>query len=258
MARSLEARWNAALETLEALKGEYAVLQRTDLLPLVKAERDSVRRVATDLPALWRAATTTMVDRKRLVRLVMKEITLTTHPKERRAEFKILWCGGAVTLHAAVCPPAGAHQRTEARAIERLAMLAVDHPDHQVATRLNAEGYRTRTGKEWTYARVKSMRKQHAIRTGCPLDPDQTAVRADGMISARRAAERLGVSASLVNLWVKHGVLVHDQRVSASKVWVRLTDDDFSRLSGRRSLSRIPRRHGQTWQWHLKENTRKT
>jgi DNA invertase Pin-like site-specific DNA recombinase len=283
VARSLEARWNAALEALEALKGEYAVLQRTDLLPLAEAERDSVRRLAGDLPALWNAATTTMVDRKRLVRLIMKEITLTTHPEQRRADFKVVWCGGSVTLHAAECPPAGAHQRTEASAIKRLATLAVDHPDHRVATRLNAEGYRTRTGKEWTYARVKSMRKQHGIATGCPLDPDQTAVRADGMISARGAAERLGVSASLVNLWIKHGVLVHDQRVSASKVWVRLTDEDFSRLTGKvadtidlptfgsiRAQAQISPtelwqqvadgryvafrvRNGQTWQWHLKE-----
>jgi DNA invertase Pin-like site-specific DNA recombinase len=283
VARSLEARWNAALEVLETLKGEYAVLQRTDLLPLAEAERDSVRRMATDLPALWHAATTTMVDRKRLVRLVMTEITLTTHPEQRRADFKIFWCGGAITFHTAQCPPAGAHQRTEANAIRRLATLAVNHPDHQVAIRLNAEGYRTRTKKEWTYARVKSMRKQHAIPTGCPLDPDQAAVRADGLISARRAAERLGVSASLVNLWVKHGVLIHDQRVSASKVWVRLTEEDLSRLTGRVAdaidlptfgsiraqagmspaelwqqvgdgrylVFRV--RHGQIWQWHLKE-----
>jgi DNA invertase Pin-like site-specific DNA recombinase len=283
VARTLEARWNAALEALETLKGEYAVMQRTDLLPLAETERDSVRHLATDLPALWHAATTTMVDRKRLVRLVMTEITLTTRPEQRRADFKIAWCGGAITLHTAECPPAGIHLRTEATAIERLATLSVDHPDHQVAIYLKAEGFRTRTGKEWTYARVKSIRKQHAIPTGCPLVPNQTAARADGLISARCAAEQLGVSVSLVNLWVKHGVLVHDQRVSASKVWVRLNDEDLSRLTGRAAEAidfptfgsiraqaemspaelwkqvvdgrylafRV--RHGQTWQWRLKE-----
>src|ERR1700760_4353483 len=49
--------------------------------------------------------------------------------------------------------------------------LARMQPDHQVADRLNAEGLRTRTGKNWTYARVHSMRKQHDIPTGCPLVP---------------------------------------------------------------------------------------
>ena len=96
VARSLEARWNAALEALEALKGEYAVMQRTDLLPLGDGDRDNVRRLAADLPALWHAATTTMVDRKRLLRLVVTEVTLTSHPEQRQASFKVLWCGGAV------------------------------------------------------------------------------------------------------------------------------------------------------------------
>ncbi len=152
-----------------------------------------------------------------------------------------------------------------------------------MAARLNAEGYRTRTGKEWTYARVQSMRKQHAIPTGCPLDPNQAAARADGLVSSRTAAERLGVSPSLVNLWVKHGVLVHDQRVAASKVWIRLSEEDLERLTGKAAEAiSLPTfasvrlqaglsqhdlwqlvssgryvafrvRHGQTWQWHLKE-----
>jgi hypothetical protein len=107
--------------------------------------------------------------------------------------------------------------------------------------------------------------------------------RADGLVTGRRAAELLGVSSSLVNLWVKHGVLVHDQRVPASKVWVRLTDEDLARLTGgvaeaislptfglvraqtglspcelwqqvaagRYLAFRV--RRGQTWQWHVKE-----
>jgi len=283
VARSLEARWNAALEALEALKAEYAVMQRTDLLPLGDADRAGVQRLATDLPALWRAETTTMADRKRLLRLVVTEVTLTTHPEQRRADVKVLWCGGAVTVHTADRPPAGQHQRTAAGVVDRLADLAGSHPDHQVAARLNAEGLRTRTGKDWTYARVQSMRKQHAIPTGCPLDPDQAAARADGLVSSRTAADRLGVSLSLVNLWAKQGVLMHDQRVTASKVWVRLNEDDLARLTGKAEEAsslptfasvrlqagisrpglwqlvraghylafRVP--HRQTWQWHLKE-----
>jgi hypothetical protein len=222
-----------------------------------------------------------MVDRKRLLRLVVTEATLTTHPDQRQATFKVLWCGGAITHHTAECPPIGVNQRTQARVLDRLAELAKHQPDHQVAERLNAEGLRTRTGREWTYSRVHSMRKQHAIPTGCPLKPEHGTVRADGLVSSRVAAERLQVSPSLVNLWVKRGVLLHDQRMPASKVWVRLTEEDFARLTGtsteapglptfksvmaQMGLSQkdlweqaangryIPYRvrRGQTWQWHL-------
>ena len=107
--------------------------------------------------------------------------------------------------------------------------------------------------------------------------------RADGLVSSRAAAERLQVSPSLVNLWVRHGVLLHDQRVPASKVWVRLDDADVARLTGAapqtdalpsfRSVLQqtglapnelwqkvteghyLPYRvrQGQTWQWRLKD-----
>ena len=114
----------------------------------------------------------------------------------------------------------------------RLAELAGSWPDHQVAECLNTEGLRTRTGKEWTYARVHSMRKQHGIPTGCPLKPEPGHDQGRWLVSSRVAAERLQVSLSLINLGVSHGVLLHDQRMPASKVWVRLTEEDVARLTG--------------------------
>jgi DNA invertase Pin-like site-specific DNA recombinase len=283
VARTLEARWNTALQALEKLQNEYAVMQRTELRPLDDADGNSVRRLAADLPALWHAATTTATDRKRMLRLVVTEVTLTAHPEQRQATFSLVWCGGTITEHTAICPPLGQHGRTDTAVLDRLTELAGQLPDHQVADWLNAEGFRTRTGKAWTYARVLSMRKQHAIPTGCRLDPNLTTSRADGLVSSRAAAERLQVSRALINLWVRHGVLRHDQRVPSSKVWVRLDDLDIARLTGaapeaaalptfKSVLQRtglVPNelwqrvteghylpyrvRRGRTWQWHLKD-----
>jgi hypothetical protein len=281
VARALETRWNTALQALEQLEQEYAVVRRTELLPLDEAEQHIVRRLAEDLPALWHAATTTDVDRKRLLRLVVREVVLTVDTKERRAEAMVLWSGGATTRHEARCPPLGWHGRTEPELIRHLAELARHYPDHQIAARLNAEGLRTRTGKPWTCARVFSMRKQHGIATACPLAPRDAAPRADGLIPAKAAAERLGISSSLVHVWVGHGVLDHDQHRSASKVWVRLSEDDLARLDGSSAvgptlprLEQVMRReglsrdavwgqvrqgayrafrvaHGSCWAWHL-------
>ncbi|MGH7105294.1 MAG: recombinase family protein [Acetobacteraceae bacterium] len=232
VARELERRWDMALRQLDQLEQEYGVVQRTELLPLGEEEHRAVRRLADDLPALWHAATTTAVDRKRLLRLVVAEVVLTVDAAQRCAKAVIVWSGGATTTHIVKCPPLGWRSQTDGRVIARLRELAQRHPDHQIAERLNAEGWRTRTGKPWTYTRVHSMRKQHGIATACPLHTRAVTQRADGLVPARAAAQRLGVSPSLLHVWVRHGVLMYDQRRSASRVWVRLTDDDIARLDG--------------------------
>jgi DNA invertase Pin-like site-specific DNA recombinase len=281
VARTLETRWNTALQALEQLEQEYAAVRRTELLPLDAADQQLVRHLAEDLPALWHAATTTDVDRKRMLRLVITEVMLRVDARERRAEVTVVWSGGATTQHAVRCPPLGWHGRTEAEVIARLRELAQTRPDHRIAEQFNADGLLTRTGKTWTYARVHSMRKQYAIVTACPLHTQGALQRADGLVPVKVAAQRLVVSPSLVHVWVQHGVLAHDQRRSASRVWVRLDQDDLARLNGSSQLAphlpsfaevmrtehlsqdalwdRVRRgeyrafraRHGQCWKWHL-------
>jgi len=232
VARTLETRWNAALQALERLEQEYATARRTDLLPLDAAGQYAVRQLAGDLPALWHACTTTDVDRKRMLRLVISEVVLRVHAGERRAEVTIVWNGGMTTRHDVHCPPLGVQNRTEAVVIEQLRALSQTYPDHQIAARFNAEGLLTRTGKPWTYTRVSSMRKQYGIATACPLLTRGNGPRGDGLVPIKVAAQRLGVSSSIVHLWVQHGILVHDQNRPASKVWVRMNNDDLARLDG--------------------------
>jgi DNA invertase Pin-like site-specific DNA recombinase len=232
VARELEKRWDDALQAQEQLEQEYALVQRTELLPLSEEDQELVRQLAADLPGVWRAETTTAVDRKRLLRLVLTEVTLTTHPAERSAEVTILWCGGAITQHHVQCPPIGWHMRTKTSVVERLRCLAQQYPDHRIAEQLNAEGILTQTGKPWTNARVYAMRKQYRIPTACPVNTKQTAARADQLMPAKAAARLLGVSPSLIQLWVQQGVLVCDQRCPASKLWVRVTTKDIARLNG--------------------------
>jgi DNA invertase Pin-like site-specific DNA recombinase len=231
VARALEKRWNEALEALGHLEREYAVAQKTTLVPLTKEEQEAVRQLTLNVPAIWEAETTTMADRKRLVRTVIQEVTLTpTAP--RQATMTILWSGDVITSHEIVCPPIGWHCLAPTALVERLRELASRLPDHQIAELLNAEEVRTPTGKSWTAGRVASLRKQHAIVTACPIEPGAVVVRGDGLISTTEAARRLQVSRSLVNVWLAHGVLIGDQRAAGSDHWVRLTEQEAARLSG--------------------------
>jgi hypothetical protein len=132
VARELEKRWNEALEALGKLEREYAVAQKTTLLPLTEEEQEAVRQLTLNVPAIWDAETTTMADRKRLLRTIIQEITLTpTAP--RQATMTILWSGGVTTSHEIICPPMGWHCLAKASLVEHLRELASRLPDHQIA-----------------------------------------------------------------------------------------------------------------------------
>jgi DNA invertase Pin-like site-specific DNA recombinase len=240
VAAELEKRWNEALLALRQLEQEYALVQRMELSPLTETERQAVRQLATDLPALWQAPTTSMADRKRLLRLLIQEVTLTTHPETRSATAVILWSGGVTTAHEVTCPPLGWHCVTDPTLIQRIRDLAQREPDHRIAEQLNAEGLRTRTGKEWTYQRVQSMRKQYHIPIASPVDPTTAATRGDGLVSVNTAAQLLKISPALVNLWARQGVLIYDQRTTGSYLWVRVTDQDRARLDGSQDHGHLP------------------
>ena len=286
VARELETRWNEALQALETLEREYAAARRTELAPLTEAEQRAARQLANDLPTVWDAPTTGPADRKRLLRLAVQAVTVTALPtRPRSAAVTLLWSGGATTRHTVTCRPTGWHCTTDAVLVARLRDLAQHLPDHQIAARLTAEGLCTQTGKAWTYKRVASIRKQHAIPTACPLDPGARAVRGDGRLPVARAAERLGVSRSLVHVWIQLGALASEQRAALSYRWVYLSDWEVARLDGQHDWSRYPtvrevqrqtgwsrqevwervragdfvayrHRAGQQWEWRLEHITR--
>jgi IS66 C-terminal element/Recombinase len=241
VARELEHRWETALAEAARLQEDYERLRQTELRPLDQVEAEEVRRLASDLPALWYADTTTPVDRKRLLRLVITAVTVTVQRGRRGAEVLVLWSGGARTAYRVDSPDMGGHLRTEAGTLAAIRALAARMPDHQVAAALTAQGQRTRHGKPWTRIRVASMRRQHGIPTACPAHTGGLTSRADGFVPARVAAAQLGITLAAIRVWAHRGVLACDQSREAAKLWIKLTDDDIRRVAGAASTGGMER-----------------
>jgi Recombinase zinc beta ribbon domain len=81
VARNLEKDWNEKLSAVEQLERERNTLPAWAAPRLCAEERQRILGLAEDLPTLWHAPTTTSAERKQLLRLLLKDITLT---KERR------------------------------------------------------------------------------------------------------------------------------------------------------------------------------
>jgi hypothetical protein len=73
VASTLERGWEDALKKLEELKIQFADFQRKETRIASPEEKARVLALAKDFPRLWNAPTTTAKDRKRMLRLLIKD-----------------------------------------------------------------------------------------------------------------------------------------------------------------------------------------
>jgi DNA invertase Pin-like site-specific DNA recombinase len=236
VARELERRWNDQLRVVAELEEEYQRQHERDLAPLTEAEKTLLRTLVGDVPALWHATATTMEERKRLLRCVIGEVVLQRDAGAKGAagitSLRIGWRSGAWSDLRVPRPSSGDHARTAEAVLTRIRALAPQEPDDRIAEQLNREGLTTRMGLSWTPQRVHHIRAYHGIPTGCPVMPQDGAIRGDGLVSVHTAAERLGVAPTAFTHWRTWGFVQAEQRGAGAPIWLRLTEEDYARLDG--------------------------
>jgi hypothetical protein len=77
VARTLERQWEEALEAAAQLKADYRRFVAAQPATLSREEREAIRRLATALPTLWHAETTTAADRQAIIRQLVERIVVT-------------------------------------------------------------------------------------------------------------------------------------------------------------------------------------
>ena len=76
VARSLERAWEEKLRVVEAVEQEHARWRAQEPLLISPAERAGLQALGENLPRIWNAATTSAVDRKRILRFGIRDVVL--------------------------------------------------------------------------------------------------------------------------------------------------------------------------------------
>src|SRR5208282_4492556 len=97
VAATLERRWNDTLLSLEDLKKQYADFERQKARVATPEQKAKVLALAQDLPRLWHASTTQARDRKRMLRLLIKDITVEKPSSPKQLLVHLRGQGGAST-----------------------------------------------------------------------------------------------------------------------------------------------------------------
>jgi DNA invertase Pin-like site-specific DNA recombinase len=141
VASTLEKRWNDAMQRLLEMEAELADFERQTVRSITAEQKQQILQLGRDFPRLWKAPTTAASDRKRMLRLLISDITVVKGPDPKLLRLQIRWQGGATETIEVRQPPnrADAVRYPEAF-VAKIRALAERHADKEIAVRLNAEG----------------------------------------------------------------------------------------------------------------------
>jgi DNA invertase Pin-like site-specific DNA recombinase len=146
----LEALWEGALRQRERLQRERTEFERRREHPPGKADREQIRDLATDLGRVWEAETTSMEDRKTLVRFLIKRVYLDGVTEAGKIGIDVEWHTGAHTALVIDRPLVGVWApKTPQAAVDRIEELLPGEDYAAIAVTLNAEGFSTAKGLEY-------------------------------------------------------------------------------------------------------------
>ncbi len=231
VARSLEKEWNEKLAEVDKLEREHRLVPKPAALLLTTAQREQIRRLAHDLPAIWHASTTTFVERKQLVRWLIKDVTLSK--RGNVIDVAIRWQTEALTaLSIPRYKRSWEERQTSPHVVERVREWSPTQTATQIATLLNEEGLRPGLGGSFTASKVDWIRVAYSIPLACPEGPGfcPSGQRGDGRYSALAAAELLNVNVSTIADWCNAGILESVRAHPHGPRWITLTPDIIEQL----------------------------
>lgn len=240
VAASLESRWNAALLHVDELKTQCTTFLKQKARVFNPEQKAKVLALAHDLPHLWHADSTQDKDRKRMLRLLIADITVEKQPDKRLVILHIRWQGGACSDTEVELPlPIADRLRYTPQIIERVRDLATQKSDALIVQTLNQEGLHSSRGLAFTVGMVKWIRYRYAI-------PAPNLIKS-GEITVRQLCQRFGVSIHVAHYWIKHKMVEARQVDDQGPWWIKLTDQSEAELRDRvRSSAHLQRQQSNT------------
>ena len=193
VADSLEADWNARLRGLTEAQDAYQRQRATDRRALDADERARILALATDVPAVWRDPNTPHRERKRMLALLIEDVTLL---KQRQVTAAVRFRGGATTTLTLPRPLTAQQLRATHDDVRReIDAMLDEHTDAEVAHALNERGRRTGAGDAFDPGSVQWVRFAHKLQSL------KQRLLAAGWLTSKQASATLGIGRTTLGRW---------------------------------------------------------
>jgi hypothetical protein len=238
--RQLEREWEEKLAAQQRLAEEYhrCSTQHPRVLPV--QERDAIRRLATAIPGLWTATTTTVTDRKEIIRQVVERVVVAVQGRSERVTVVIEWAGGGHTDGEMVRDIARlcdlSYYAELCARVRALTAAGLSAPT--IAAHLRDEGYRPpRQAARFGFVQVAELQRRLGLRPSSPRVHHRPPLNPEEWWSPDLAA-RLGLSRATLHRWMRLGWVRARQEEGPLHRWIVWADSaELARLEQLRQRS---------------------
>jgi DNA invertase Pin-like site-specific DNA recombinase len=230
VARTLEKKWEEALSAEEKLKQEYAQFISKQTTALSSSERDAIRQLASDIPALWQSSTTTAQEKQEIIRLLIERIIVTVIDKTEKVHVEIYWWGGHKTGIQITRPIANIkHLSYYKEILNHIECLQKDNRTlKEIAAILNEEGWKTAKQKgSFTAQTIGSLLASNGKKSKIKPRAHRIA-RLEDEWTIQELSRLVNISEVTLYSWIKKGTLKARKvkETSHGGIWLIIANEE--------------------------------
>ena len=200
VADSLEADWNAKLKLVAEAQDSCDRQRSEDRKMVDEQQRAAVKALSTTFPQLWRDPSTPDRERKRMVRLLLEDVTLVR--EDHQLAVHVRFKGGAARSIQLPLPQRSWEQRqTNPEVVTTIDRLLNHHPYPEIAAKLNEAGSHSGEGLPFTARIVARIQRSYGLASRYDR------LRQAGMLTVEEIAKVLGIHPQSVTKWNRAGLL---------------------------------------------------
>jgi DNA invertase Pin-like site-specific DNA recombinase len=199
VAGTLEAEWNEKLRAHAAAQEDYERHTEQQRCLTEEEVRQKVLSLATDFPRIWNDPGVEARERKRMLRLLIEDVTLI---KADKITAHVRLRGGATRTLTIDRPlPIARIRKTKTEVVAEIDTLLNEHCDREVAEILNQRGHRTWQNQPFTPKKIVNIRMVYHLKSRF------SRLREQGLLTAKEMSKALGVCETTVHDWARSGSL---------------------------------------------------
>ena len=218
VAATLEGKWEDSLRAYhDAVQEREKYVQQQQCIP--DAELDArILELANDFGTVWQAEQTTNEDRKRLLGLLIEDITLLRNGYQVTVQLRLR--GGRTHELPPVdlpLPRATVVRRDATPEVltELETLLEAGYPDGVAAQELNQRGHRDSRGDEFTRRCIQNLRNRYNMKNGIWRQREQ--LRKQGYKLGRELADELCISYATLQNRARYDPRIKIHRIHVAK-----------------------------------------